>query len=68
MRALRLILTSMKLLVEPTGALAAAAVFEGLLPSELERIGVILSGGNVDPATLAQILSATESSPSRNPS
>jgi threonine dehydratase len=55
-RALVLLLTRAKLVVEPTGALAAAAALEGLLPAELKRIGVILSGGNVDPATLAELL------------
>jgi threonine dehydratase len=54
--AMRLILTRMKILVEPTGALGAAAALEGLLPDDVERVGVILSGGNVDPATLAQLL------------
>ncbi|HYO45841.1 MAG TPA: pyridoxal-phosphate dependent enzyme [Gemmatimonadota bacterium] len=55
-RAMRLLLTRMKILVEPTGALAAAAALEGLLPDGVERVGVILSGGNVDPATLAELL------------
>lgn len=55
-RAMRLLLTRMKVLVEPTGALAAAAALEGLLPDGVERVGVILSGGNVDPATLAELL------------
>jgi threonine dehydratase len=55
--AMRLILTRMKILVEPTGALAAAAALGGYLPDDVERVGVILSGGNVDPATLAELLS-----------
>ena len=55
-RAMGLLLTRMKILVEPTGALAAAAVFEGLLPDDLARIGIILSGGNVDLPTLARLL------------
>ena len=38
----------MKILVEPTGCLAAAAVFSGKLPIAGKRIGVVLSGGNVD--------------------
>jgi threonine dehydratase len=38
----------LKLLVEPTGALAAAAVLEGIVPVAGRRVGVILSGGNVD--------------------
>ncbi|CAA9463576.1 MAG: L-threo-3-hydroxyaspartate ammonia-lyase [uncultured Rubrobacteraceae bacterium] len=39
----------MKIVVEPTGALAAAALFEGAVAVEPSvRIGVIVSGGNVD--------------------
>ena len=39
----------MKLVVEPTGALGAAAVaIHGNLPVAGKRVGVILSGGNVD--------------------
>jgi threonine dehydratase len=53
---MRLLLTRMKILVEPTGALGAAAALEGLLPDDVERVGVILSGGNVDPSTLAHLL------------
>jgi len=37
-----------KLLVEPTGALGAAAILEGGLDVRGLRVGVILSGGNVD--------------------
>ena len=38
----------MKLVIEPTGALAAAAALEGTTPIRGLRVGVILSGGNVD--------------------
>jgi threonine dehydratase len=38
----------LKLVVEPTGALAAAAALEGTTPIRGRRVGVILSGGNVD--------------------
>ena len=38
----------MKLVIEPTGALAAAAALEGSTPIRGLRVGVILSGGNVD--------------------
>jgi len=38
----------MKILVEPTGCLAAAAVFGGNLPIAGKRVGIVLSGGNVD--------------------
>jgi len=37
-----------KLLVEPTGALGAALILEGGLNVKGLRVGVILSGGNVD--------------------
>jgi threonine dehydratase len=38
----------MKIVVEPTGALAACAVLQRKLNLEKRRVGVILSGGNVD--------------------
>jgi threonine dehydratase len=38
----------MKIVVEPTGALAACAVLEKKLNLEKLRVGVIVSGGNVD--------------------
>jgi threo-3-hydroxy-L-aspartate ammonia-lyase len=38
----------LKLVVEPTGALAAAALLDGVVPARGRRVGVILSGGNVD--------------------
>jgi threonine dehydratase len=48
----------LKLIVEPTGALGAAAVIEGDHVLRGKRVGVILSGGNVDlaqvPAWLAE--------------
>ena len=39
----------MKIVVEPTGCLGAAALLQGVLPVEKgARVGVIISGGNVD--------------------
>lgn len=38
----------MKLVIEPTGALAAAALLEGIVKVYGVRVGVIISGGNVD--------------------
>ncbi|HEY2152364.1 MAG TPA: threo-3-hydroxy-L-aspartate ammonia-lyase [Vicinamibacterales bacterium] len=43
----------MKLMVEPTGALAAAAAMTGTTPIAGARVGVILSGGNVDMSQVA---------------
>jgi threo-3-hydroxy-L-aspartate ammonia-lyase len=38
----------MKLVVEPTGCLAAAAALERVIDLRGQRVGVIISGGNVD--------------------
>jgi threonine dehydratase len=44
----------MKIVVEPTGALGAAGLFERGLPVAGKRVGVILSGGNVDLKLMAR--------------
>jgi threonine dehydratase len=46
----------MKIVVEPTGALAACALIEQKLDAKGKRIGVVLSGGNVDVKTMAALL------------
>jgi len=46
--------TRMKLVVEPTGVLGLAAVFRRRYPVEGNRIGIIISGGNVEIATAAR--------------
>ena len=56
--AMRFMLFRMKLLVEPSGAAAAAAVYARKLPSNCRRVGVVLSGGNVDPEILSQVLNS----------
>ncbi len=52
---MRLLLLRLKLVVEPTGAVALAAALGGLLPAECGRVGVIISGGNLDPALMARL-------------
>ena len=54
--AMRFFVSRMKIVVEPTGCLAAAAVFGRHIDLVGKRVGVILSGGNVDPAALARYL------------
>jgi threonine dehydratase len=54
--AMRFILLRMKLLVEPSGAAAAAAVMAKKIPNECKRVGVVLSGGNIDGEVLAKLL------------
>ena len=58
--AVRFLLFRAKLLTEPLGAVAAAAVLSGKLPLDRgARVGVVLSGGNVDALTLAAIVRST---------
>jgi threo-3-hydroxy-L-aspartate ammonia-lyase len=57
--AMRFLLFRMKILVEPTGAVAAAAALFGKLPKGLRRVGVVISGGNVDPDALARFVHPT---------
>ena len=54
--AMRFMLFRMKMLVEPSGAAAAAAVMFGKLPQNCARVGVVLSGGNVDDDLLSRFL------------
>jgi threo-3-hydroxy-L-aspartate ammonia-lyase len=49
---MRFFATRMKIVVEPTGCLAAAAVMAELLPLRGKRVGVVVSGGNVELPTL----------------
>ena len=49
----------MKMLVEPTGCLAAAAAFSGGVDCRGKRVGVVLSGGNVDLARFAALVGGT---------
>ncbi len=53
--AVRFLFFRMKLVVEPSGALGVAALLSGAVKVQ-GRVGVILSGGNVDGATMAGIL------------
>jgi threonine dehydratase len=49
---------NLKLVVEPGGAVALAALLAGHIPAEHRRIGIVLSGGNVDPELFSSIISA----------
>jgi threonine dehydratase len=51
--AVKFLLLRLKILVEPSGAVPAAAVLFHKLPPEIGSIGVVLSGGNVDFEDLA---------------
>ena len=51
----------LKLVVEPGGAVGLAAILENALPKEHQRVGIVLSGGNVDPQLFASILDQANS-------
>jgi threo-3-hydroxy-L-aspartate ammonia-lyase len=53
---MRFFIERMKIVVEPTGCLAAAAALNGIVPCRDKRVGIIISGGNVDPKALAGFL------------
>lgn len=46
----------MKMMVEPTGCLGAAAALNGVVPVEGKRVGIVVSGGNVDLARFARLV------------
>jgi threonine dehydratase len=48
----------MKMIVEPTGCLAAAAALQGVHPVAGKKVGILISGGNVDLARFAQLVAA----------
>jgi threo-3-hydroxy-L-aspartate ammonia-lyase len=54
--AMRFFAERMKMVVEPTGCLGFAAACHAGLPLEGKRVGVILSGGNVDLKRYAQLI------------
>ncbi|QPF74108.1 pyridoxal-phosphate dependent enzyme [Roseateles sp. DAIF2] len=56
--ALRFALRELKLVLEPGGAVALAAALAGKLPLQGRRVLLLLSGGNIDPATLQAVLAA----------
>ncbi len=56
LQAMRFFAARMKIVVEPTGCLAAAAVLSGRYSCKGERVGIVVSGGNVDAAGFAAFL------------
>jgi threo-3-hydroxy-L-aspartate ammonia-lyase len=54
--AMRFAASRMKMVIEPTGGLAMAAAMQGVVNVKGQRVGVIISGGNVDIAQLAKYL------------
>ncbi len=46
----------MKMVVEPTGCLAAAAALHGAVDMRDKKVGIVVSGGNVDLSTFARMI------------
>ena len=61
--AVRFAFERLKLVLEPSGAAALAAVLQTKIDVLGKRVGVVLSGGNVDPAVYAGIIAAKPGRP-----
>lgn len=60
-RAMALLASRMKIVVEPGGAIAFAALLHGKVPDSAgKKIGVVLSGGNVDPDRFGDLISGLD--------
>jgi threonine dehydratase len=57
LEAVKFLFYRMKLVVEPSGALGLAALLSQAVKPK-GRVGIILSGGNIDSATMIKILSS----------
>ncbi|HMB94324.1 MAG TPA: threo-3-hydroxy-L-aspartate ammonia-lyase [Rhodothermales bacterium] len=61
LRAMHFLWERMKLVVEPTGALAAAALLDGVVKaSQDSKVGLLISGGNVDVQYAAKLFELFE--------
>lgn len=56
--AMRLLFERCKLVVEPSGACALAAVLAGAVPVAGQRVGVVLSGGNIGADAFAALMAS----------
>jgi threonine dehydratase len=54
--AMRFAFERMKLVIEPTGAAGLAAVLHHRLPHRYDRIGIVVTGGNVDPERYGELI------------
>ena len=54
--AMRFAFERLKLVIEPSGAAGLAAALSGRVEMRGKRVGITISGGNVDPATFARLI------------
>ena len=57
--AMRFAFLRLKLVVEPSGAVPLAALLAGRIGGSGDRIGLVISGGNVDPRLMARLWPAS---------
>jgi threonine dehydratase len=57
--AMAFLFDRLKIVVEPSGAVGVAAFLQGRLPA-VDRIGIVLSGGNVGAARFAELIGGRE--------
>jgi threonine ammonia-lyase medium form len=55
--AMRFAFERMKIVLEPSGAAGIAALMSGKLPLQGKRVGIIISGGNIDTSRFTQLTS-----------
>jgi len=67
LRAMFFLWERLKIVVEPTGALATAALLEGIIAAPGARIGVIISGGNVDLKSASKLFAKVSKPPKPSP-
>ena len=66
-RAMFFLWERLKLVAEPTGALATAALLDGIVNEPGARIGVIISGGNVDLKQAGKLFAKVTKPPKAQP-
>ena len=59
-RAMLVLFQEFKLVAEPSGATALAAVLEGRIEAKGKSIGVVISGGNVDASAYRDCLTTSD--------
>jgi threonine dehydratase len=57
--AMRFFAEQMKIFLEPTGCLGAAAVFGKKIDVRKKKVGIVLSGGNIDVERFANLVTAS---------
>jgi threonine dehydratase len=56
LQAVKFALLRLKLVIEPSGAVPLAAILFNKLPKKYKRVGLVISGGNIDPPVLTSVM------------